>query len=53
MAGIKYLEALGLEVKRGRPRGPGPDPGELRRLYELEGKSKREIAAAFTIKRLM
>lgn len=46
MAKIKYQKALGLEVKRGRPRTRGPDPGELRRLYEVEGKSTRDLATA-------
>ena len=49
MGRIRYQEAAGLKLKRGRPRTPGPDPGELRRLYEVEGKSMRDLAAIFRI----
>jgi transposase len=45
MARIKYKEAVGLEVKRGKP-PIGNKPGErvLRRLYIRESMSIREIA---------
>ena len=45
MARIKYKEAVGLEVKRGRPttsRKPGK--AELKRLYVKESRSIREAA---------
>ena len=46
MARIKYLEALGLEVKRGRPPvGPAPSKADLDRLYVREGRSVRDVAA--------
>ena len=45
MARIKYKEALGLEVKRGRPStGQTPSKEDLVRLYIGEGKSIREVA---------
>ncbi|MCJ7565212.1 MAG: hypothetical protein MUP52_11560 [Candidatus Aminicenantes bacterium] len=47
MARIKYQEALGLEVKRGRPpAGPPPSRADLARLYVKEGRSVRDVAAA-------
>ena len=46
MARIKYLEALGLEVKRGRPPvGPAPSKADLVRLYVKEGRSVTDVAA--------
>lgn len=45
MAKIKYQEALGLVVKRGKPPiGNKPDKGELQKLYVNEARSIREIA---------
>jgi DNA-binding CsgD family transcriptional regulator len=45
MARIKYKEAAGLEVKRGRPLiSQKPSKPELRRLYVRESKSIRDIA---------
>ena len=45
MARIKYLEAAGMESKRGRPPiGSTPSKVDLVRLYVREGKSIREIA---------
>ena len=45
MARIKYKEALGLGVRRGKPPiGNKPGEKELRRLYVRESKSIREIA---------
>lgn len=45
MARIKYKEVAGLEVKRGRPSiSQKPSKVELRRLYERESKSIREVA---------
>jgi len=45
MARIKYKEAAGLEVKRGRPSiSQKPSKAELRRLYVRESKSIREVA---------
>jgi len=47
MARIKYQEAAGLEVKRGRPpAGPAPSKEDLTRLYVKEGRSVRDVAAA-------
>jgi transposase len=47
MARIKYQEALGLEVKRGRPPvGPAPSKSDLVKLYVQEGLSVRDVAAA-------
>jgi hypothetical protein len=47
MARIKYQEAAGLEVKRGRPpSGPPPGKGELIKLYVKEGRAVRDVAAA-------
>jgi len=47
MARIKYKEATGLEVKRGRPpAGPAPLKEDLVRLYVKEGKAIREVAVA-------
>jgi len=47
MGRIKYQEAAGLEVKRGRPPiGPPPSKADLVRLYVKEGRSIRDVAAA-------
>jgi len=47
MASIKYLEAAGLEVKRGRPpTGLSPSRADLIKLYVKESRSVREVAAA-------
>ena len=47
MARIKYQEAAGLEVKRGRPpAGPAPSRADLVKLYVKEGRSVRDVAAA-------
>jgi len=47
MARIKYQEAIGLEVKRGRPPlGPAPSKADLVRLYVKEEQSVRDVAAA-------
>lgn len=47
MARIKYQEAAGLEVKRGRPPiGPAPSKADLVKLYVKEGQSVRDVAAA-------
>jgi biotin operon repressor len=47
MTRIKYREAIGLEVKRGRPpAGPAPAKDQLVNLYVREGRSIRDIAAA-------
>lgn len=47
MARIKYKEAAGIEVKRGRPlAGPAPPKTDLVKLYIREGMSVREVAAA-------
>jgi len=46
MARIKYQEAAGLEVKRGRPpAGPAPSKADLVKLYVREGRSVRDVAA--------
>jgi len=46
MARIKYKEAAGLEVKRGRPSiGPAPAKEQLVKLYTKERRSVRDIAA--------
>ena len=45
MPRILYQEAIGLEVKRGRPaKGNKPSKKELMKLYVNEGKPIREIA---------
>jgi len=45
MARIKYKEAVGLEVKRGKlPIGKKPSKAELKRLYLKESRSVREVA---------
>jgi len=44
MGRIKYQEALGLEVKRGRPRGQWPKKADLVRVYVKEGAPIRETA---------
>ena len=47
MARIKYKEAAGLEVKRGRPPvGPAPSKAALVKLYVKESRSVRDVAAA-------
>ena len=47
MARIKYQEAAGLEVKRGRPpAGPAPSKADLVKLYIRESRSIRDVAAA-------
>jgi len=47
MPRIKYKEAIGLEVKRGRPSaGPAPSKANLVKLYVKEERSVRDIAAA-------
>jgi transposase len=47
MARIRYKEAAGIEVKRGRPpAGPPPLKADLVRLYVQEGQSVRDVAAA-------
>jgi len=46
MGCIKYQEAAGLEVKRGRPlAGPAPSKEDLIKLYVLEERSVRAVAA--------
>ena len=45
MARIKYKEAIGIKVGRGRPSvGKRPDKKKLKRLYIEESKSIREVA---------
>ena len=45
MARIKYKEAVGLEVKKGKPAiGMKPNKEELEKLYIKKSKSIREIA---------
>jgi hypothetical protein len=45
MPRIKYQEAIGQEVKRGRPaKGNKPSKKELLRLYVKESRPSREIA---------
>lgn len=53
MARIKYQEALGLEVKRGRPRRivTPTMKKRIRRLYVDKGFSLRDVAAAMKIKK--
>ena len=47
MARIKHQEAIGLEVKRGRPlAGPAPIKDQLVKLYVKESRSIRDGAAA-------
>ena len=47
MARIKYKEAIGLKVKRGRPQaGPAPSKADLIKLYIKESRSVRDVAAA-------
>ena len=44
MTRIKYKEAIGTEVKRGRPsESKKPSKQELEKLYIKEGKSIREV----------
>ena len=46
MSRIKYQEAAGLEVKRGRPSaGPAPIKDQLLKLYVKESRSVRDVAA--------
>ena len=45
MPRIKYQEAIGVEVKRGKPSiGNKPSKSELEKLYIKESKSIRDIA---------
>ncbi|TET67937.1 MAG: hypothetical protein E3J56_12095 [Candidatus Aminicenantes bacterium] len=45
MARIKYKEAIGMKVGKGRPAiGIKPDKRELERLYVKESQSIREVA---------
>ena len=45
MARIKYKEAIGEKVRKGKPSiGKRPEISELKRLYSTELKSIREIA---------
>ena len=51
MARIKYKEAAGLEVKRGKfPIGKKPSKAELKRLYLKESRSVREVAEILGLK---
>lgn len=46
MTRIRYQEAAGLAVKRGRPpAGPAPSKEDLVRLYVREGRAVRDVAA--------
>jgi hypothetical protein len=46
MARIKYHEAAGLEVKRGRPpAGPAQSKADLVKFYVKKGRSVRDVAA--------
>ena len=46
MGRIKYLEAIGLTLKRGRPpAGPAPTKDQLVKLYVKESRSVRDVAA--------
>ena len=48
MARIKYKEAIGLEVKRGRPaKGNKPSEKILKKLYIKESRSIREKSVNF------
>lgn len=48
MGRIKYQEAIGLEVKRGRPlKGTAPNKEELVRLYNKEGNTAEEVGQIF------
>lgn len=44
MARIKYQEAAGLEVKRGRPRGRWPKKADLVHVYVKDGLAIRKTA---------
>jgi len=45
MARIRYKEAVGLEVRKGKPAvGKKPGKAELKRLYIKESKSIRKVA---------
>jgi DNA-binding transcriptional ArsR family regulator len=47
VARIKYQEAAGRELKRGRPpAGPAPTRHQLDKLYVKEGRSVRDVAIA-------
>ena len=47
MGRIKYQEAIGREVKGGRPpAGPAPSKADLVKLYVKEERSVRDVAAA-------
>jgi hypothetical protein len=47
MPRIKYQEAAGREVKRGRPpAGQAPSKADLVKLYVKEGRAVRDVAAA-------
>ena len=46
MARIRYQEAIGLRIKRGRPStAPAPSKEDLVRLYVKERRSVRDVAA--------
>ena len=46
MSRIRYQEAAGLVVKRGRPpAGPAPSKADLVKLYVREGRAVRDVAA--------
>ncbi|MCJ7563831.1 MAG: hypothetical protein MUP52_04490 [Candidatus Aminicenantes bacterium] len=46
MVRIKYQEAAGREVKRGRPpAGPPPSRADLVKLYVKEARAVRDVAA--------
>jgi hypothetical protein len=50
MARIRYHEAIGREVKRGRPPvGPAPSKADLVKLYVQEKRSVRDVAAVLGI----
>jgi len=50
MSRIKYQEAAGLEMKRGRPpAGPAPSKADLARLYIKARLSPRDTAAALGV----
>jgi len=50
VARIKYKEAIGMPVRRGRPStGRLPTKEDLTRLYIIEAKSIREIAEELSI----
>jgi len=46
MTRIKYQEAVGLEVKRGRPpAAPPPSRADLVKLYVKEARAVQDVAA--------